>query len=101
VTWLTWLFLALEAAIVAIADKHGIDTQKQHWKKADTAAELHRTGVLPHDFSSTLRLLNEAARLRRMKATSQNSTETRLRTSPLTWRRRLSWRSGRCRSDSP
>jgi hypothetical protein len=59
----TWLFLALEAAIVAIADKHGIDTQKQHWKKADAAVELHGTGVLPDDFSSTLRLLNEARKV--------------------------------------
>jgi hypothetical protein len=26
-----WLFAALEAAIVAVAEQHGIDTQKQHW----------------------------------------------------------------------
>lgn len=26
-------------------------------------AELHRTGVLPHHFSSTLRLLNEARKV--------------------------------------
>lgn len=59
----TWLFLALEAAIVAVADEHGIDTQKHHWKKAEVAAELHQTGVLPRDFSSTLRLLNEARKV--------------------------------------
>lgn len=59
----TWLFLALEAAIVAIADRHGIDTHQQHWRKAEVAAELHQTGVLPHDFSSTLRLLNEARKV--------------------------------------
>jgi uncharacterized protein YutE (UPF0331/DUF86 family) len=59
----TWLFLALEAAIVAVADQQGIDTKKQHWKKAEVAQELHRRGVLPHDFSSTLRLLNEARKV--------------------------------------
>jgi hypothetical protein len=56
----TWLFAALEAAIVAVAEKHGLDTKKQHWKKAEVAKELHRAGVLPHDFSSTLDLLNAA-----------------------------------------
>jgi hypothetical protein len=59
----TWLFLALEAAIVAVADKHGVDTKKNHWVKAEVAAELHRAGVLPQDFSSTLQLLNEARKV--------------------------------------
>jgi hypothetical protein len=54
----TWLFLALEAAIVAVADKHGLDTRKKHWLKADAARDLHRKRVLAHDYSSTL--LNEA-----------------------------------------
>ncbi len=59
----SWLFLALEAAIVAVADKHGIDTHAQHWRKAEVAAELHATNLLPHDFSSTLRLLNDARKV--------------------------------------
>ena len=59
----SWLFLSLEAAIVAVADVHGIDTKKQHPAKADAAAELHRTGVLRHDFSATLRILNEARKV--------------------------------------
>lgn len=59
----TWLFLALEAAIVAVADQRGIETEKQHWKKAEVAVELHRRGVLTRDFSSTLRLLNEARKV--------------------------------------
>jgi hypothetical protein len=59
----TWLFLALEAAIVAVAEAHGVDTKKNHWMKADAAAELHRRGVLAHDYSATLRLLNEARKL--------------------------------------
>lgn len=58
-----WLFLSLEAAIVFVADKHGLDTRQQHWKKAEVAAELHASGVLPHDFSATLRLLNEARKV--------------------------------------
>ncbi len=57
------MFLSLEAAIVFVADKRGLDTKKQHWKKAEVAAELHASGVLPHDFSATLRLLNEARKV--------------------------------------
>ena len=60
---MAWLFLSLEAAIVSVADKHGLDTRKQHWRKAEVAAELHSTGVPPHDFSDTLRLLNEARKV--------------------------------------
>lgn len=56
----TWLFAALEAAVVAIAQARGIDTKRQHWKKAEVAKQLHETGVLSHDFSDTLGLLNEA-----------------------------------------
>jgi hypothetical protein len=56
----TWLFAALEAAIVAVAEKHGLDTKKQHWKKAEVAKTLHQSGLLRYDFSSTLDLLNEA-----------------------------------------
>ena len=58
-----WLFLSLEAAIVSVAEKHGLNTKKQHWKKAEVAEELHKKGVLPHDFSDTLRLLNEARKV--------------------------------------
>lgn len=56
----TWLFAALESAIVAVAETQGIDTKKQHWKKAEVAAQLHATGVLPNDFSETLGILNDA-----------------------------------------
>lgn len=56
----TWLFAALEAAIVAVADAYGIDTEKQHWKKAEVARQLHETGRLPDDFSGTLTALNGA-----------------------------------------
>jgi len=36
-----WLFVSLEAAIVAVADAQGLDTRKAHWKKAEVATELH------------------------------------------------------------
>lgn len=59
----TWLFAALEAAVVAVAARRGIDTKKQHWRKSEVAAELHAAGMLPHDFSSTLDLLGEARKV--------------------------------------
>lgn len=59
----TWLFLSLEAVIVAVADRHEMDTRKQHWKKAEVAAELFGMGALPADFSTTLRVLNEARKV--------------------------------------
>ncbi|MGI8728874.1 MAG: hypothetical protein ACR2LK_02595 [Solirubrobacteraceae bacterium] len=55
-----WLFVSLEAAIVAVADAQGLDTKKAHWKKAEVAAELHASGLLPTDYADTLKLLNEA-----------------------------------------
>jgi len=37
-----------------------MDAQRQHWKKAEIAHELHGSGILPYDFSDTLDTLNEA-----------------------------------------
>lgn len=51
---------ALEAAIVAVAQVRGIDTKRQHWRKAEVAKQLHDSGVLPRDFSDTLGVLNDA-----------------------------------------
>lgn len=56
-------FLSLEAAIVSVGDKHGLDTKKQHWIKAEVAKELYTRGVLPRDYPETLRLLNEARKV--------------------------------------
>ena len=58
-----WLFLSLEAAIVCVAEKHGLDTRKQHWRKAEVAQQLYKRGVLPHDYSDSLRVLNEARKV--------------------------------------
>lgn len=54
------LFYAAEAAVVALADAHGIDTKQHHGLKADAATDLHSRGVLKHDFGPLLRRLNQA-----------------------------------------
>lgn len=59
----TWLLAALEAAIVAIAQAHGIETPTQHWKKAQVATDLHATGVLEVDYADTLDVLNAGRKL--------------------------------------
>jgi uncharacterized protein (UPF0332 family) len=54
------LFYAAEAAVVALADEHGLDTKKHHGLKADAASELHKQGVLARDYGPVLRILNQA-----------------------------------------
>lgn len=54
------MFYAAEAAIVAIAEREGLDTKQQHRLKADAATELHKRGVLDEDFGPLLRQLNQA-----------------------------------------
>ena len=53
------LFYAAEAAIVAVAEAHGVDTKRNHRMKADAASELHSSGVLDEDFGPLLRTLNQ------------------------------------------
>jgi len=53
------LFYAAEAAVVAVADAHGVDTKRSHRMKADAASELHANGVLDEDFGPLLRTLNQ------------------------------------------
>lgn len=60
VVGVTFLHLAAEAAIVALAELHGIDTERQHWRKAEAATELHTRGILSTDLSPILELLNQA-----------------------------------------
>jgi hypothetical protein len=60
VVGVTFPHLAAEAAIVALAELHGIDTERQHWRKAEAASELHSRGILSTDLSSILELLNQA-----------------------------------------
>lgn len=54
-----WSFASLEAAIDALAEKHGIAIEEKHWRRAGAAAELHQNGVLPKDLSDLHELLNE------------------------------------------
>jgi uncharacterized protein (UPF0332 family) len=53
------LFYAAEAAIVAVAEHHGIDTKQHHAVKADAATQLHRDGALAQDYGPLLRTLNQ------------------------------------------
>lgn len=54
------LFYAAEAAVVALADIHGVDTKRSHRLKADAATELHGRGVLDADFGPLMKQLNQA-----------------------------------------
>lgn len=54
-----WSFASLEAAIDALAEKHGIAIDEKHWRRSEAATELHAKGVLPKDLSGLHRLLNE------------------------------------------
>lgn len=54
-----WSFASLEAAIDALAEKHGITIEEQHWRRRDAARELRTKGVLPKDLSELHQLLNE------------------------------------------
>jgi hypothetical protein len=60
VVGVTFLYLAAEAAIVALSELNGIATERQHWRKAQAAVELRTRGVLDTDLSSVLELLNQA-----------------------------------------
>jgi len=53
------LFYAAEAAVVALAEAHGIDTQKHHGLKADAAKKLHGDGLIDNDYGPLLRALNQ------------------------------------------
>lgn len=54
-----WSFASLEAALDALAEKHGIEIEAKHWRRAEAATELHEKGVLPEDLSDLHALLNE------------------------------------------
>lgn len=54
------LFYAAEAAIVWLADAHGLVTEQNHWLKAEAATKLHTKGLVADDYGSLLRSLNQA-----------------------------------------
>lgn len=55
-----WLFVSLEAAIAAVAARHGLEVEPKHWQKLDVAQQLQTQGRLGGDVAATLRTLNEA-----------------------------------------
>jgi hypothetical protein len=59
VVGVTFLPLAAEAAVVALAELNGIATERQHWRKGEAATELHTRGILPTDLGPMLELLNQ------------------------------------------
>ena len=56
----TFLHLAAEAAVVALAELNEIPTERQHWRKGEAATELHTRGILSTDLGPMLELLNQA-----------------------------------------
>ena len=54
----TWLFVSLEAAVAAIAERHGIVVPPNHVKKMEVARQLHADGHASVDYSAALRTLN-------------------------------------------
>ncbi|HEX3519085.1 MAG TPA: hypothetical protein VHT29_08640 [Solirubrobacteraceae bacterium] len=57
----TWLFAALEAAIAALADQHGVTIEPKHWKKADAAVELYAQQDLARDIQLAVELAERGA----------------------------------------
>jgi hypothetical protein len=56
----TWLFVSLEAAIVALAEQHGVPIEPNHWRKVKAAEQLYAQGATTTNFAPALRTLNEA-----------------------------------------
>jgi uncharacterized protein (UPF0332 family) len=54
------LFYGAEAAVVSLAERHGLETRRQHRMKSDAATQLFREGHLEADYGPTLRALNAA-----------------------------------------
>ena len=52
------LFYAAEA-LVALAEVHGIDTKRDHRRKADAASAMHANGALDSDFGPLFKELNQ------------------------------------------
>jgi hypothetical protein len=56
----TWLFVSLEAAVVALAEQHGVPIEPNHWRKVKAAEQLYAQGAVTTNFAPALRTLNEA-----------------------------------------
>jgi hypothetical protein len=54
-----WSFAALEAAIDAVSEVHGINIGEKHWRRSKAARQLHESGVFPTDLEPLHELLND------------------------------------------
>lgn len=54
----TLLLHAAEAAIDALAERNGIETNPTHWRREQIVAELNQRGIGSSDDGSLIRLLN-------------------------------------------
>jgi hypothetical protein len=71
---LSALLYAAEAAIVALADRHEVETRKHHGRKADDASDLYERGLLSDDFGRCCVISTGPARTSGTKATSRTWT---------------------------
>jgi predicted ATPase len=55
-----WLFLAAEAAVVFLAEKNGIASQKNHPAKVTIAEELVERQIIAEAIPDLLKILNQA-----------------------------------------
>jgi len=56
----TWLFASLEAAVAALAEQNGVKIEPKHWRKAEVAEDLFKSGAVGTDLAPLLRTLNGA-----------------------------------------
>jgi HEPN domain-containing protein len=56
---IVWSALCAEVAVDAIAASSGIDTRKDHFRRASISARLHEQGLLESDLRSLLIRLND------------------------------------------
>lgn len=55
----TLLLHAAEAAIDALAERNGIETNPTHWRRGEIVSELNERGIASGDDGNLIRLLNE------------------------------------------
>lgn len=55
----TLLLHAAEAAIDALAERNGIETNPTHWRRGEIVSELNERGLAAGDDGDLIRLLNE------------------------------------------
>jgi hypothetical protein len=51
----TWLFASLEAAVAALAEQNGVTIEPKHWRKAEVAEGLFKSGAVATNLAPVLR----------------------------------------------